>query len=188
MISDFLFFLTLTRWAAYLSLRLYNFSAMSGHEIFDACRQGNLPLVQQVISAQPLLVNATDEKGFTPLIISAYYQQAVVVAYLIQNGADLNAQDAAGNTALMGVCFKGYNSVAKLLLEAGADVHLRNTNGASALTFAAIFGHLQIADWLLQQGASLTLPDSRGKTPVDHAVIQANEAMLELFQRYRSTY
>ncbi|HEY1020784.1 MAG TPA: ankyrin repeat domain-containing protein, partial [Flavisolibacter sp.] len=65
-----------------------------------------------------------------------------------------------------------------------ADVNVRNSNGAPALTFAATFGHLQIAEWLLQNGADMTLRDSRGKSPIDHAVIQGNEAMVELFQRF----
>jgi ankyrin repeat protein len=158
---------------------------MNENEIFDACRRGDVTAVEQILAAQPDLVNARDMKGFTPLILAAYNEQSPIVDLLLTRGADLDAQDAAGNTALMGVCFKGYKDIAKKLIEAGADVNLRNSNGAPALTFAATFGHLQIAEWMLQKGADLSLRDSRGKSPVDHAVIQENEAMLELFQRYR---
>jgi len=157
---------------------------MNEYEIFDACRRGDLALVQELCAANPALVNAVDMKGFTPLVLAAYNEQAAIVDFLIANGADLNVQDAAGNTALMGVSFKGYKEIAKRLLDAGANVNLRNSNGAPAITFAATFGHLQIAEWLLQHGADLSLCDSRGKTPIDHAVIQGNEAMVELFQKY----
>ncbi len=157
---------------------------MNEHEIFDACRRGDLAALQQIVAANPVIVNASDTKGFTPLILAAYNEQPEVVGFLLQNGADINAQDAAGNTALMGVCFKGYKDIAKKLLDAGADVNVRNSNGAPALTFAATFGHLQLAEWLLQRGADLSLRDSRGKSPLDHAVIQENEAMIELFQKY----
>jgi uncharacterized protein len=157
---------------------------MNDYEIFDACRRGDLMVVQQLIAADPELVNAVDAKGFTPLILAAYNEQPAIVDFLLSNGADVDARDAAGNTALMGVCFKGYKEVAKKLMEAGADVNVRNSNGAPALTFAATFGHLQIAEWLLRHGADLSLRDSRGKSPFDHAVIQENEAMIELFQRF----
>jgi hypothetical protein len=157
---------------------------MSETEFFDACRRGDLAVVQQLCAADPGLVNAVDAKGFTPLILAAYNEQPAIVDFLLANGADVNARDVAGNTALMGVCFKGYKDIAKKLMDAGADVNVRNSNGAPALTFAATFGHLQIAEWLLQHGADLSLRDSRGKSPVDHAVIQENEAMVELFQKY----
>lgn len=157
---------------------------MNDSEIFDACRRGDLTTIKELYSANPAVVNAVDAKGFTPLVLAAYNEQPEIVDFLLANGADINTQDTAGNTALMGVCFKGYKDIAKSLIDAGADVNLRNSNGAPALTFAATFGHLQIAEWLLQKGADLSLRDSRGKTPFDHAVIQENEAMIELFQKY----
>lgn len=157
---------------------------MNEYEIFDACRRGDLEAVKQLIGANPAVVHAVDMKGFTPLILAAYNEQAEIVDFLIQQGADVNTRDAAGNTALMGVCFKGYKEIAKKLIDDGADVNVRNSNGAPALTFAATFGHLQIAEWLLQKGADISLRDSRGKSPFDHAVIQENEAMIELMQKY----
>jgi uncharacterized protein len=157
---------------------------MNDYAIFDACRTGDLTAIEMLTAANPALVNAVDMKGFTPLILAAYNEQQAVVDFLLNHGADINAQDAAGNTALMGVCFKGYKGIAKQLIDAGADVNIRNANGAPALTFAATFGQLQIAEWLLQKGARADFPDARGKTSFDHAVIQENEAIIELIQRY----
>lgn len=156
---------------------------MNDYAIFDACRTGDIPTIQRLYEANPQVINSVDPKGFTPLILAAYNDQREVVDFLIEKGVALDAQDAAGNTALMGVSFKGYKEIAKKLIDAGADVNLRNGNGAPALTFAATFGQLQIAEWLLQKGAKINLPDARGKTSFDHAVIQENEAMIELFER-----
>ena len=160
-------------------------SSPNSFDIFDACRTGDLAAIEKIYAADPDSINRADTKGFTPLILAAYNDQPAAVAFLLQKGVNPNAQDAAGNTALMGVCFKGYKDIAKQLIDAGADVNLRNANGAPALTFAATFGQLQIAEWLLQKGAQSNLPDSRGKTSFDHAVIQENEEMIELIQRYR---
>ncbi len=55
---------------------------------------------------------------------------------------------------------------------------------APALTFAATFGHIEIAELLLKNGALTNLKDARGKTSLDHAVIQENEAMVELLISY----
>lgn len=157
---------------------------MNGYEIFDACRRGDVTVIEDLYKENSEVVNLTDAKGFTPLILAVYNDQPEAVDFLLSKGADVDAQDAAGNTALMGACFKGYQQMAKKLLEAGADVNIRNSNGAPALTFAATFGQLQIAEWLLQKGAQSNLPDVRGKTSLHHAIIQENEAMVALIQRY----
>ena len=104
---------------------------------FDACRSGNLPLVDELFQQDNTLIHTIDSKGFTPLILAVYNEQPGVVDYLLQQGAHVDAQDFAGNTALMGVCFKGYKKIAAQLLSAGADVNITNANNATALTFAA---------------------------------------------------
>lgn len=151
---------------------------------FDACRQNNTAALQQLFDQHPDLVHTPDAKGFTPLIIAVYNNAPDAVAFLLHKGAAINAADAAGNTALMGASFKGYGAIVKTLLQAGADVAQRNGSGATALTFAATFGQMQIAEDLLQHGASVHVTDARGKSPIDHAVIQENEAMVRLLERY----
>ena len=151
----------------------------------DACRRGDAGEVTQLCQLFPDLINTADVKGFTPLIIAVYSNQAEVVNILLQNGADVNAQDLSGNTALMGASFKGYTALATTLIEAGANVNIRNGQGAPALTFAATFGQLEIAEQLLKNGADTTYSDSRGKTPLDHAIMQENEAITALLQQHR---
>lgn len=155
--------------------------------IFEACRNGNRQLVEEIYAADPESINAEDAKGYTPLILAVYNNQPEVVDFLLQKGAKLETGDGAGNTALMGVCFKGYKDLAKLLIESGADINTRNSNGATALTFAATFGHLEIAEMLLKSGADITIPDARGKTPLDHARLQENWPMYDLIASYAIT-
>lgn len=148
----------------------------------DACRRGDVADVEKVCELMPELINAQDAKGYSPLIIGAYNDQLPVVSLLLDHGALPDQQDVAGNTALMGASFKGYETIVSRLLEAGADVNLRNGQGAPALTFAATFGQLEVAGMLLRYGADTDLHDSRGKSPLDHAVMQENEAMVELLR------
>ena len=151
---------------------------------FEACRKGELQQVQVMYSINPDIIHSEDHRGFTPLMIAVYNDQPEVADFLLEKGARLAMQDMSGNSALMGVCFKGYKTIAEKLLQAGADVNQRNANGATALTFAATFGHLEIAEMLMRNGADLNLRDSRGKSPLDHAIIQENEPMIELLEKY----
>jgi ankyrin repeat protein len=153
---------------------------------FDACRQGDLATVEQLYHSDHSLVNITDVRGFTPLIIAVYNNEVAVTDFLLHKGAAVDAQDASGNTAMMGAGFKGYIALIKRLLDAGANVNQRNFQGATALTFAATFGQLEIAELLLQNGADLNVTDVRGKSPLAHAIIQENEAMIALLEKYQA--
>ena len=148
----------------------------------DACRRGDEEDVTKMCQLFPELINESDNKGFTPLIIAAYNNQAEVVAILLQNGADSNIGDRNGNTALMGATFKGYDAIAHKLLDNGADPNVQNGQGATALTFAATFHRNQVAQHLLQAGADKSIADTFGKTPLDHARVQDNEALVHILE------
>ena len=152
--------------------------------LFEACRRNDVATVQQICESNPELMSYQDAKGFTPVLIAVYNQSPDVVAYLLKQGAPADVPDASGNTALMGASFKGYRDMVKALLDAGVEVNQQNGNGATALTFAATFGQMEIAEDLLKRGASVHMPDVRGKNPIDHAVIQGNEPMVRLLERY----
>lgn len=151
---------------------------------FEACRRNDVVLARSLYTANPWLLTAQDAKGFSAVLIAVYNNAPDVAALLIEAGAPGDLPDASGNTALMGASFKGYPSLVLLLLNAGVAVDQRNGSGATALTFAATFGQMDIAAELLERGAALDLPDARGKTPIDHAVIQENEPMVRLLERY----
>lgn len=156
----------------------------SAPAFFEACRRGDLQEVHSMYDEDPACLQLQDQRGFTPLIIAVYNDNINVAEFLLEKGAKVEMHDMAGNSALMGVSFKGYKTIADRLIKAGADVNQRNANGATALTFAATFGHLEIAEMLLKNGADLNLRDSRGKSPLDHAILQENEPMIALLEKY----
>ncbi len=114
-------------------------------ELFNAARTGNIEVLSLFASDAPELLGAKDERGFTPLIMAAYYDQLEAVKFLIKAGVNVNAQDDAGNTALMGVAFKNYEAIAKCLVEAGCDARIANYGGKTALDFANMFGNSNLA-------------------------------------------
>jgi ankyrin repeat protein len=161
------------------------FDSMDSKELaffFDACRRGDEKDVSKFCELFPELIDAKDAKGFTALIIAAYNNQPSIVSILLSAGANPDSQDLSGNSALMGASFRGYPEVAELLLEGGANPDLRNGQGAPALIFAATFGQLAIVEKLINRGAEKNFTDSRGKTALDHAILQENEAMIQLLR------
>ena len=70
---------------------------MSGvEEMRAAAAAGDWPLVQQLLAAQPSLLDAADEWGWTPLMQAARGGHASLVASLISLGADVSTVNKLG--------------------------------------------------------------------------------------------
>ena len=106
-------------------------------ELQQAIRTGSRETVINLINENPDLVNEPDERGFTPLIMAAYFDQLEILKSLLEKGARINDVDGAGNTALMGAVFKGYPEIVRYLLNKGASTQAKNINGANVMTYAA---------------------------------------------------
>lgn len=69
-------------------------------------------------------VNARDNLGCTPLILSAKNNKMENAAVLLQHGADINAQDADGMTAFIHACVCGHYNMAEFLRKMGAHTDI----------------------------------------------------------------
>lgn len=146
--------------------------------LFDAARLGRTDMIAPLVKAG-VDINATDARGFTPLILAAYNGQAETLDALIAAGADPCKPDVSqGNTAQMGVAFKGNDAIAARLLKAGCDVNARNKAGQTALMMAALFGRSAQVAMLVQAGADPALADAAGRTASAVAQAQGNDAMV----------
>lgn len=151
-------------------------------EFFAEIRQGRIDVVRAMLDKNPDLIKLKDQRGSTPLILAAYYDQAGIVDLLLQRGAEVDEKDASGNTALMGVCFKGFDEVARKLIDAGADVDARNAMGANCLIFAITFNRQSMAKLLISSGADLKAKDARGYTALDHARMQGLKPLVAILE------
>lgn len=88
----------------------------------------------------------------------------IVIAKLIDAGADVNATDSEGRTALLLAAKNGMTDAATLLIDRGADVSVKTKDKRTALHMAV--RSRSITDKLLEHGAFIDAKDIKGCTPL----------------------
>ena len=87
--------------------------------LFRATIEGNTEMVKSLVSSPGADVNATNERGSTPLLEAARFGHDDICRVLIAAGADLKAKDNDGKTALMLAIQNNHDDVVRVLKEAG---------------------------------------------------------------------
>ena len=88
--------------------------------LFRATVEGNADMVRSLLSSPGAEVNATNERGNTPLLEAARYGHEDICRLLIAAGADVKAKDKDGKTALMLAVQNNHDDVVRVLKQAGA--------------------------------------------------------------------
>ena len=88
--------------------------------LFRATVEGNTDMVKSLLSSPGADVNATNERGSTPLLEAARYGHEDICRVLIAAGADVKAKDRDGKTALMLAVQGDHDQVVRVLKQAGA--------------------------------------------------------------------
>jgi ankyrin repeat protein len=83
------------------------------------------------------LVNAVDDRGFTPLINATVSESDTIVSSLIQNGVDVNAVNKDGAGAIHFAAGDGSLSRLILLTNAGANIEAMSQSGKISVYFSA---------------------------------------------------
>ena len=79
-----------------------------------AISKGDIEKVKQII-AYGIDVNDTTNRGMTPLMYAAIYNQSEIAKLLLEKGANLNLKDKSGSTALDHAKTSGSNEVMEIL-------------------------------------------------------------------------
>ncbi len=87
--------------------------------LFRATIEGNIDMVKSLVSSPGADVNATNERGSTPLLEAARYGHDDICRVLIAAGANIKAKDNDGKTALMLAVQNNHDDVVRILKEAG---------------------------------------------------------------------
>lgn len=114
--------------------------------LLELCTFGDAytPAVRQALDAGAA-IEARNARGFTPLLLAAYYRSIETARLLLDRGADLHAQEETGGTPLYWACFGGSAELVKLFLERGARITPNVWQGAQTNGLPAIIDLLMKA-------------------------------------------
>ena len=144
-------------------------------EIKEKIQHTNKQAIKIIIEEFPKLINISDCKGQTPLMLASHFADKGLVKILLDAGADTNLKDFKGRTALHAACASRSFDCALLLLEHGGiiikkpedDKDTRNSK-SSILHTAAKMGHPAIVKKIVELYPELVNgKDINEQTPLD---------------------
>lgn len=114
-------------------------------------------------------LDTRDERGWTPLMISAFNGNEEIAQLLINSGADIHIKDKSGYGPMHWAAFNGFSNVVKLLITKGSDINAQSQHGWTPLLQASTRGHTQTCAALIAGGADVNLASNDGWTPLHKA-------------------
>ncbi len=120
-------------------------------------------------------INATDDRGDTPLHYAARAEAVRSAVDLLRLGTDVNPRNHARQTPLHIAAERGCAAMVRRLIEAGASLHARDADGRTPLHCAAVADYPDAVKVIIRKARSDDLPrllrarDKAGRTPLDCA-------------------
>lgn len=114
----------------------------------------------------------------TALHLAATKGDAMIVALLLQRGAQVSAVCNHGNTPLH--FSVKHMDVTKQLIAAGADLHAKDTSRRTALHQASSYGTTDVVEYLVDCGADPSARDIRSMTPLQYAILSSKASTVEV--------
>lgn len=140
-------------------------------DVFEAAALGDTARLEELLDAEPALVDAWSADGFTPLHLAAFFGNDDAVDVLLARGADVEAvsRNALGVRPLNSAAAAGERRICERLLTHGADVETASHGGFTPLHAAAQNGDVELVRLLLDHGADAAATTDDGQTPLDYA-------------------
>jgi uncharacterized protein len=150
-------------WAALMVFALNQKEKNMTQEFLSAVAQGDALRVKEMLSEEPSLAQARDDRGVSAILKATYYGRKDVLALLLTSGIELNVFEAAAT---------GQVDRVRLLISANTGlVNAFSSDGFTPLGLAVFFGHRDAAEALLAAGADVNLAsrESLKVTPLQSA-------------------
>jgi len=156
-------------------------SQLLASSLFLAAQEGQVRVLNLLLSYGASVNSAAEDDGSTPLLIATQGQHKEAVEILLASGADPNATRGDGVTPLYIACQNGYTELVEPLLKYKADVTLPViADGATPLFISSQNGHCAAVNYLLQYGAQPDIPRTDGVTPLFIAAQNGHKDVVEV--------
>lgn len=134
-------------------------------------------------------VSHTNKMGANALMYACRSGNDKVVSLFKLDQKEVSAKDRNGNTPLHYLVSTendaGKEIVVDRLLKAKANVNEQNYKGETALSIAVQSGNVELAKKLMKK-ADVNLPDKNGNTPLIHACLLNDAAMIEVLLKNKN--
>lgn len=149
--------------------------------VFDIARSGTLEELKDLMKKNPNVINETNERGFSTLILACYRGNKDVADFLIDHVKDVNYKSDEG-TALAGLAIQYNKDLVEHLLKKNADPNIADATGTTPLFWAVKSGNKELVEILLKYKADKIKKDSMGMTPFEYALQTNNIEIINLLK------
>jgi len=131
----------------------------------------NMNEVKGIVEANPAIVNAIANDGWSILEMAIYHRSTEAAKFLIDKGANVHHAIPDGRTPLHIVATTGNVAIAKLLLEKGANINAQTEAfGLTPLHYAITAKQEEIAKFYIERGADINIKENvDGKSAIHFA-------------------
>ena len=138
----------------------------------DLAAKGDVERFRKLAAEDPALIHARNDLDKTPLHYAVTNGRTEMIAYLLEQGADIDAADATGMTPLHVATVRHAPDRVKevaQLLDAGANGAAQDSFGDTPLHSAAMHGKIKILNYLLERGLDPMVKNREDFMPLDLA-------------------
>lgn len=131
-----------------------------------------------VANSPPIIINATDSRGSTPLLRAALAGELSIVSWLLENGADIDAVDNQGCGAIIHAINGMHVDVVRELLKWKPKLDILTPDGETLLQIA--MEDISLFQMLLDAGADPELRNRDNVPAINVAVVKKKTKVVEL--------
>lgn len=153
--------------------------------IHSAINSACLPIVDLIVKTdrKNLELRQEDDPCFTPFLFAVSENRQNIAAMLLKHGADKDALDVSRKNALHLSVIKGNDKTALWLIQDMAlNVNAQDLDLQTPLHYAVENYDVELMQILVFNGADLTLKNKDGKTPLDIAIEQNDDDVVDYFK------
>ncbi|XP_048258284.1 putative ankyrin repeat protein RF_0381 [Haliotis rufescens] len=143
------------------------------HMLYEACREGKLEIVKNILSTGSVDINNKSQGGWTPLLLAASTGQKDIFDVLVRKGCNTSALLDNGNNILHVACLSGNTDIIEYLT-AVVSINSIGMYGRTAVMKAAAMGNKNVFDLLVGKGCNLSAVDDKGNNILHFACFGGN--------------